>query len=346
MPEYAKFLKEIFTNKRKLTEAANVTLNEQCSAIVSTYIPKKLKDPGSFHIPCRLGDVNVEKGLADLGASISVMPYSLYKMLDIGELQPTKMRIQLVDRSTKYPKGIVEDVLVRISNFVFCIDFVVVETGDEDISLILGRPFLRTSKAIIDVFEGTLTLRVGKEEATFKLNKSMKYSNLQDDAEYDDDCAPDEVNGISSAYVVNASVSPIASDSSLSSYDLQDACLGSLFEEEVDNGESIELESPTPLSTGAFKIDNQATAKAPKKRLNGRQRKRRRLELKLGAKIKQQINKLNCFGSKNTPSIPAGCAEFTHPTLGSILVTIPSHFRSKTDGAANYKELLGWAGNP
>ncbi|CAN0883823.1 hypothetical protein LINGRAHAP2_LOCUS14646 [Linum grandiflorum] len=144
MPEYAKFLKEIFTNKRKLTEVANVTLNEHYSAIVSTYIPKKLKDPE--------------------------------------------------------------------------------ETDDEEVKLL----------------------------------------------------------------------------------------------------DSPTTNSPNPPSNGAFIDETNAAAKPSKKRLNGRQRKRRRLELKLGEKIKKKMSKMNCFGSKSTPSIPAGCAEFTHPNLGSILVTIDS----------------------
>ena len=202
MPMYARFLKEIFTNKRKLTEAANVTLNEQCSAIVSTFIPTKLKDPGSFHIPCRIGELDIEKGLADLGASINVMPYSVYRALDLNKLKPTRMRIQLADKSLKYPRGVVEDVFVRIGNFVFLVDFVVVDTGDTDLSLILGRPFLNTSKAIIDVFEGTLTLRVDKEHATFNLTKTMQFSHAQDDIDFDE-VEFEDVDVIASVFQVN-----------------------------------------------------------------------------------------------------------------------------------------------
>ena len=112
------------------------------------------------------------------------MPYSLYRALDLNELKPTRMRIQLADKSLKYPRGVVEDVYVTIGNFVFLVDFVVVDIGNTDLSLILGRPFLNTSKAIIDVFEGTLTLRVDKEHATFNLTKSMKFTHAQDDIDF------------------------------------------------------------------------------------------------------------------------------------------------------------------
>ncbi|KAA3456838.1 Transposon Ty3-I Gag-Pol polyprotein [Gossypium australe] len=185
MPKYAKFLKEILTNKRKLEEISTVELNEECSAILQNKLPTKLKDPGSFTIPCLIGSLNIKKALADLGASINLMPYKMFKQLDLGEPKPTRMSIQLADRSIKYPKGVIEDILVKIDKFIFPVDFVVLDM-DEDINvpLILGRPFLATARAVIDVGNGKLALRIGDEEIIFQIYDAMRYSREQDDACY------------------------------------------------------------------------------------------------------------------------------------------------------------------
>ncbi|XP_073137475.1 uncharacterized protein [Henckelia pumila] len=111
MPSYAKFLKEILSNKRKLEEHALVSLTENCSALVQNKIPPKQKDPGSFSIPCMISDVNFQKALCDLGASINLMSYSVFRKLGLGEPKPTRMSLQLADRSIKYSRGIIEDVL-------------------------------------------------------------------------------------------------------------------------------------------------------------------------------------------------------------------------------------------
>ncbi|KAI3807563.1 hypothetical protein L1987_23493 [Smallanthus sonchifolius] len=175
MPKYAKFLKGLLSNKKKLEEVSGVSLGEQCSAVVQNHLPEKLPDSGRFTIPCLLGNLPLHHALADLGASINLMPYSLYKQLDLGEPQPTRMSISLADRSVKYPRGIVENLLVKVGNFVFPVDFVILdmEVGDK-VPLILGRPFLRTAKAMIDVFDGKLTLRVGDEVLTFNAVESGK----------------------------------------------------------------------------------------------------------------------------------------------------------------------------
>src|SRR5262249_10257812 len=106
MPKYVKYLKDIMSNKRKLKELKSVTLSEECSTILQRKLPPKLKDPGCFTIPCTLGSLSINKALADLGASINIMPYSIFKKLGLGEPRPTRMSIQLVDRSIKQPKGI------------------------------------------------------------------------------------------------------------------------------------------------------------------------------------------------------------------------------------------------
>ncbi|KAA3464785.1 RNA-directed DNA polymerase (Reverse transcriptase), Ribonuclease H-like protein [Gossypium australe] len=171
MPKYAKFLKELLTNKRKLEEVSMVELNEECSAILQNKLPRKLKDPGSFTIPCLIGSLNIKKALADLGASINLMPYKMFK--------------RLADRSIKYPKGVIEDVLVKIDKFIFPIDFVVLDM-DEDIEvpLILGRPFLTTARAVVNIGDGKLTLRIGDEEIIFQICDAMRYSKEQDDSHY------------------------------------------------------------------------------------------------------------------------------------------------------------------
>ncbi|CAH9114087.1 unnamed protein product [Cuscuta epithymum] len=106
MPRYAKFMKELLSNKRKWGEPKSVVLNEECSAVVLKEMPKKLKDPGKFTIHCSIGCMISNNALADLGASINLMPYSLYEKLALGPLKPTRMCIQLADRSVKYPQGL------------------------------------------------------------------------------------------------------------------------------------------------------------------------------------------------------------------------------------------------
>ncbi|KAK5819402.1 hypothetical protein PVK06_024401 [Gossypium arboreum] len=185
MPTCTKFLKELLTNKRKFEDLSIVELNEECSAILQNKLPTKLKDPGSFTIPCLIGSLNVEKALADLGASINLTPYKMFKQLGLGEPKPTRMSIQLADRSIKYPRGIIKDVLVKVDKFIFPIDFVVLDMDEDvEVPLILGRPFLATARAVIDVGDGKLVLRVGDEEIIFKIYDAMRFSREQDDSCY------------------------------------------------------------------------------------------------------------------------------------------------------------------
>ncbi|XP_031116623.1 uncharacterized protein LOC116020278 [Ipomoea triloba] len=174
MPRYAKFLKDLLSNKKKLVESATVVLGEECFAILHKSVPRKLKDLGSFTIPCDIGRTSFNKVLVDLGASINLMPFSLYQKLNLGTLKPTRMCIQLADRSTKYPRGIVEDVLVRVDKFIFPVDFVILDMDPNvEIPLILGRPFLAITRALIDVGEGKLIIRVGDESTSFDVTKIL-----------------------------------------------------------------------------------------------------------------------------------------------------------------------------
>ncbi|XP_042027804.1 uncharacterized protein LOC121774949 [Salvia splendens] len=143
MPSYAKFLKEVISKKRRWVEHETVNLTESCSAIIQKKLPAKMKDPGSFTISCIVGDSQVGKALCDLGASINLMPFSFFQKLKIGTLRPTTITLQMADRSVSYPRGIVEDILVKVNNFIFPVDFVVLDMEeDRHVPLILGRPFL------------------------------------------------------------------------------------------------------------------------------------------------------------------------------------------------------------
>ncbi|XP_031131849.1 uncharacterized protein LOC116033234 [Ipomoea triloba] len=194
MPRYAKFLKDLLSNKKRLAKIATVVLGEECSAILHKDVPKKLKDPGSFTIPCNIGGTTFNRALADLGASINLMPFALYRKLNLGTLKPTRMCIQLADRSTKYPRGIVEDVLVRVDKFIFPVDFVILDMDlDVEIPLILGRPFLAIARALIDVGENKLVIRVGDESASFDVTKIMKYP-LDGDGYFFVDYVHDEID--------------------------------------------------------------------------------------------------------------------------------------------------------
>ncbi|KAJ4717030.1 DNA-directed DNA polymerase [Melia azedarach] len=165
MPNYAKFMKEMMSNKRRLEEYEIVKLIEECSSIFQRKLPKKEKDPGSFTIPCTIGNSSFENALCDLGASINLMSFSVFRKLGLGEVKSTTISLQMADRSLTYPRGIVEDVLVKVDKFIFPADFVVLDMKeDREVPIILGRPFLATVKTSFDVHNGKLTLRVNKEE--------------------------------------------------------------------------------------------------------------------------------------------------------------------------------------
>ncbi|GKB37470.1 reverse transcriptase domain-containing protein [Tanacetum coccineum] len=162
-------------NQPNLEEMAIMTVNAECSAIIMNKVPEKLEDPGNFFIPCALQELNRTSALADSGASINLLPHSIYKKLGLEALTPTRMTLELANRSITHPMGIAEDVVVRVDGFTFLADFVVVNfEPDPRVPIILGRPFLRTAKALIDLYEEKLTLRVGKEELVYYADKSEK----------------------------------------------------------------------------------------------------------------------------------------------------------------------------
>nr|GEU74019.1 reverse transcriptase domain-containing protein [Tanacetum cinerariifolium] len=161
MLKYAKFLKGLLTNKDRNEEACMITMNERCSAVLLNKLPSKEKDPMSFTIPCDINQLHINNVLPDLGASISLMPYTMYEKLGLGEPKATRMSLELVDRSIQYPRGIIENVLIKVNKFVLPIDFVILDMlKDSRVHIILGRPFLATARAMIDVFNKKITLRV------------------------------------------------------------------------------------------------------------------------------------------------------------------------------------------
>ncbi|GJW26355.1 reverse transcriptase domain-containing protein, partial [Tanacetum coccineum] len=164
MPKFASTLKALIGNKEKLSEMAKTPLNEHCSAVILNKLPEKLGDPGKFLIQCDFPGMDECLALADLGASINLMPLSVCKKLSLPELTPTCMTLELVDRSITQPIGIAEDVYLKVGKFKFSANFVVVDfDADPRVPLILGRSFLNIGCALIDVYEGELTFRVRKE---------------------------------------------------------------------------------------------------------------------------------------------------------------------------------------
>ncbi|GJY66578.1 reverse transcriptase domain-containing protein [Tanacetum coccineum] len=164
MPRFAPTIKSLLMNKEKLLELAKIPLNENCSAMLLKKLPEKLGDPGKFLIPCNFPGMDVCHALADLGASINLMPLSIWKKLSLPELTPTRMTLELADDRFLITKDYYEDVFVKVGKFHFPTDFVVVDfEADPRVPLILGRSFLRTGRALIDVYGEEITLWVDNE---------------------------------------------------------------------------------------------------------------------------------------------------------------------------------------
>ncbi|GJZ53130.1 reverse transcriptase domain-containing protein [Tanacetum coccineum] len=181
MPRFAPTIKSLLMNKEKLLELAKIPLNENCSAMLLKKLLEKLGDPGKFLIPCNFPGMDVCHALADLSASINLMPLFIWKKLSLPELTPTRMTLELADRSITHPKGLAEDVYVKVGKFHFPTDFVVVNfEADPRVPLILGRSFLRTGRALIDVYGEEITLRVDNEAVTFNLDQTTRYSSIND----------------------------------------------------------------------------------------------------------------------------------------------------------------------
>src|ERR1044072_955611 len=183
MPTYAKFMKDILSRRRKLRDLdETILMTENCSAILQRKLPQKVKDLGSFTIPVDIEGSSISEALCDLGASINLMPLTMFRRLNLVEVTPTMISLQMADRTIKAPNGICEDVLVRVDKFVFPVDFVILDMEeDERVPLILGRPFLATGRALIDVEQGVVDLRVADDVVTFNVYKNAKHPGNGDE---------------------------------------------------------------------------------------------------------------------------------------------------------------------
>ncbi|GJU78238.1 reverse transcriptase domain-containing protein [Tanacetum coccineum] len=182
MPKFAPMFRKLLNDKDKIIELTKTPVNENCSAVILKKFPEKLGDPGRFLIPCDFPEMNECLALADLGASINLMPLSIWKELSLPALTKTRMILELADRTISTPTGIAEDVFVKVGTFFFPADFVVVDyVADPRAPLILGRPFLRTARALIDVHGEQMTLRHDDQSVTFKVGdtKTLSYNIIE-----------------------------------------------------------------------------------------------------------------------------------------------------------------------
>ncbi|XP_058767104.1 uncharacterized protein LOC131640732 [Vicia villosa] len=178
MPTYAKFIKDIIIKKRIFEDQEVVTVNSCCSVIIQRTLPKKESDPGKVTLSVTIGNVYVGKGLIDLGSSINLIPLSLVKRFGNINLKSTRMTLQLADKSTTHSIGITEDLLDKVDKFFFPVNFVVIDMEEDyDTPLILGRPFMKTARMMIDIDDGLMKVRVLDEEVCFNLFEVMKHSN-------------------------------------------------------------------------------------------------------------------------------------------------------------------------
>ncbi|XP_074296262.1 uncharacterized protein LOC141626235 [Silene latifolia] len=179
VPKYAKFLKELCAIKRnnRLKGVKKVKVSEHVSAMFQQKSPTKCGDPGMFTIPCTIGDTKIHNAFLDLGASINVIPHSIYQLLKLGPMSKTNIVIQLADRSIVYRKGIVEDVLVMVDKLIFPTNFYVLdmEHDRQVASILLGRPFMKTAKTKIDVFSGSLTMEFDGQVVEYNIFDAMKF---------------------------------------------------------------------------------------------------------------------------------------------------------------------------
>ncbi|XP_071939292.1 uncharacterized protein [Coffea arabica] len=179
VPKYAKFLRDLCVNRRRLKGDERVIVGENVSVVLQRKLPPKCGDPGMFTIPCKIGNTVIRRAMLDLGASINVMPKSIYASLKLGPLKETGIIIQLADRTNAYPDGLVEDVLVKVNDLVFPADFYVLDMDDDhspDPSpLLLGRPFMSTAQTKIDVNKGILSMEFDGEIVHFNIFDTMKY---------------------------------------------------------------------------------------------------------------------------------------------------------------------------
>ncbi|XP_038880525.1 uncharacterized protein LOC120072188 [Benincasa hispida] len=168
MPVYAKFFKDIVSKKIRMGRFATVALTQE----YNTLIPPKIRDPSSFTIPCSIGGIYIGQALCDLGASINLMPFSIFKRLDVGQLTPTTVTLKLADRSLVHPEGKFKDVVVTTNKFILPANFIILDyEADKDVPIILGRPFLSTGRVQINVHKGEIRMSVNTQVQYYQGNE-------------------------------------------------------------------------------------------------------------------------------------------------------------------------------
>ncbi|GJS64136.1 DNA-directed DNA polymerase [Tanacetum coccineum] len=200
MPKMTKFLKGFLTNKARLEEACKIIMNERCSTVLLNKLPSKEKDPGSFTIPYDIGQLHINNALADLGASISLMPYTMYKKLGLGELKASRMSLELADRSIQYPRGIIENTLIKVDKFILPIDFIILASLEDSRTQSIKRPTTKDDECYgIDDLEDTINeeaheLLANEEPGSF-LSRGLEKSIDQSNLECCESTSSDEKNG-------------------------------------------------------------------------------------------------------------------------------------------------------
>ncbi|XP_058005425.1 uncharacterized protein LOC131181395 [Hevea brasiliensis] len=179
VPRYVKFLKELCTSKRNLKGNEKVSVGQNVSTVLQKQVPPKCKDPSTFTIPCTINNTRFERAMLDFRASINFMPRSIYTSLNLRSLEETGVIMQLTDRSNAYPYRVIEDVLVQVNELVFLADFYILDMESDNspnsAPMLLGRPFLNTSRANIDMHDGSLTMEF-ELSGEDKLNVAISYN--------------------------------------------------------------------------------------------------------------------------------------------------------------------------
>jgi len=174
MPLYAQFIKKTFSKKKAIKHNKTIALIRESSAIIKK-LPPKLGDPGSFSIPCVIGSEAIDKDMCDLGASVSLLTLSIFNRIGIGELKPTEVTLKLADRTNIHPVGFIEDIPIEVGGIYIPTDFIVLDMDEDDqVPIVLGRPFLATAGAMIDVKGGMIAFRVSDEIVEFGMETVNK----------------------------------------------------------------------------------------------------------------------------------------------------------------------------
>ncbi|CAN6441036.1 unnamed protein product [Victoria cruziana] len=196
VPAYARFLKELCTKKRRSRKVLEcVMLSEETSNLLQRRLPPKLEDPRAPIFSCVIGHIRVECALLDLGASVNILPGYFYDVFNLEGLKPTSMTIQMADRSVKAPRGVLDDVLLKIEDFVFSVDFVILDmeevNAEHQMPIILGRPFLATANACINCRTGVLEISFGDQ----KLRMNIFHAAMGPAGDSFSDLGPDILPG-------------------------------------------------------------------------------------------------------------------------------------------------------